>query len=312
MNINSTSKNKMNKLLGQRKKFNLNISSSSSSGWSSSSDDDTAQCQAITSNKFNISLSIRDDGSLCILERTFSSSSSSDSSSAEEQEQVVDSYGETSDAFGSPYQVPKMRKQRTNSQRSIMSTRSSGSASSVPISRTNSDYVDDTSDDEAFMNNSANFVQSPSRPLRRSLRKRKTSSLKHRPGVQRVPESDFPGPVIEQEERPLRRSVSALDTTLDMDGDLSIEWIENETSDSQSGDLQCHVISEKSLLIANAETEDALSDYSDNHAGVFKMPFPVSYRPNLSKRKLIVESDEEFITSTFRAPVKRNCIRYYY
>lgn len=268
----------INKLLGQRKKFNLNISSSESSA----SEDDLQLAPRHVFNKFNISLVIQEDGSLLINSAT-------------------SEHCDDTDALGSSFEAPKIRKQRTNSQRSNKSTRTPA------ITRT--DQMDETSDDEAFMNNSANFQKSP-RPLRRSLRKKKTSSLKRRQGVQAVPEMDIV-PVCE----PRRHSVSPLDTTVEDDADLQIEWIENEyySTDAASSSSGCNVMSERSLIIANAETEDALSDFSDaNPAAVFKMPFPVSHRPNICKRKLVVESDEEYIAKTFRGPVKRNCIRYYY
>lgn len=281
----------MNKLLGQRKKFNLNLSSSSSS----SSEEESHQ--PIVLNRFNISLTICGDGSL-VINSTEATTTTSELGEAE-----------TSDALCNSFEVPKVRKQRTNSQRSARTP--------FAVLRSNSDFVDETSDDEAFMNNSANFQKSP-RPLRRSLRKRKTSSLKRRRGVQTVPEieQEVEVPVVASE--PRRTSVTALDTTLDdtLEGDFSIQWIENEyysTTDAQSSESGCQLISEKSLIIANAETEDALTESDCNPTNeVFKMPFPVSYRPNLSKRKLVVESDEEYISTAFRGPVKRSCIRYYY
>lgn len=276
---------KMNKLLGQRKKFNLNLSSSSSS-------DDDQVTKPVVLNRFNISLSVRDDGSLLI-----------NSTKAEDTTDI-----------NSSFELPKVRRQRSLSQRSTSSQRSNRAR--TPSTLSSEYYVDQTSsDDEAFMNNEDNFIKSP-RPLRRSLRKRKTSSLKRRPGVQTVPENEHQEETVQssaQKEDHRRVTVSSLDDTIDQAGDLSIEWIENEYySDTQSSESTgCNVISERSLIIANAETEDALSDFSDA-TGIFKMPYPVSYRPNLAKRKLVVESDEEYISKTFRAPIKRTCIRYYY
>lgn len=269
----------MNKLLGQRKKFNLDLSSTD---FSSSEDErKTTTTTAPALNRFNISLTIRDDGCLLI-----NSAPTSDRYDGDDTEDC------------NLEELPKVvRKQRTNSQRSNKSTRTPAT-NRTPAS----EYVDETSDDEAFMADSRNFQSSP-KPLRRSLRKKKTSSLKRRTGVQTVPEVED-----------IRR-VTCLDTTLEGDAaDLSIEWIQSEyySTDAQSSESGCHVMSEKSLIIANAETEDDV--LSDNHPGgaVFKMPFPVNYRPNLSKRKLAVESDEEYISKTFRGPVKRACIRYFY
>lgn len=270
----------MNKLLGQRKKFNLNISSSGTS----SSDDDT---KPVVHNKFHISVAVRDDGSLHI-NNTATSERDTD--------------------FNSSYELPKVRCLRSHSQRSNTSQRSTTRSRTPATTRkaTSSSYVDETSDDEAFMRNDNNFTsKSPPRPLRRSLRKKKTSSLKRRAGVQTVPE-------IEPELPPT--TATALDDTVDNTGDLSLEWIENQyySTEAQSSESNgCNVLSEKSFITANAETEDALSEFSDAH-GAFKMPFPVSYRPNLAKRKLVVESDEEYISKTFRAPIKRTCIRYCY
>lgn len=281
---NTSQPAKMNKLLGQRKKFNLNLSSSSSS-------DDDQVTKPVVLNRFNISLSVRDDGALLI-----------NSTKAEDTTDI-----------NSSFELPKVRRQRSLSQRSTSSQRSNRSRTPSTLSDY---YVDQTSsDDEAFMNNEDNFTKSP-RPLRRSLRKRKTSSLKRRPGVQTVPENEHPEETDQstaQTEDHSRVTVSSLDDTIDQAGDLSIEWIENEYySDTQSIESNgANVISERSLIIANAETEDALSDFSDA-TGMFKMPYPVSYRPNLAKRKLVVESDEEYISKTFRKPIKRTCIRYYY
>lgn len=206
------------------------------------------------------------------------------------------------------FEEPRVRKQRSHSQRSTRSHRTP----CLPA------YCNDSSDDEAFLNNSDNFIKSTSRPVRRQVRRKKTSSLRRRqPGIQTVPDSVEDHHTQLQSSNKRRRSVTPFDTTLEDNGNLSIEWIESEylSTDTQSSDLNgIQVISERSLLIANAETEDALTE-SDCHpdpASVFKMPFPVSYRPNPSKRKLAEESDEEYISKTFRRPVKRNCIRYFY
>lgn len=241
-------------------------------------------------------MTIRDDGSLLINSTTTTTNSDPDD--------------DNSDPDSLKYTKTRKHQQRSHSQRSNKSNR-------TLLVRSND--LEDTSDDEAFMNNDNNFLNSP-RPLRRSLRKRKTSSLKRRPGVQTVPEMRME----EQEQQQFGTNlpeievsevgttiVTALDDTVEELGDLSLQWIENETGSSASN---CHPvsISERSFIIANAETEDALSDdFSQGGCGEFKMPYPVAYRQNLSKRKLVVESDEEFISKTFRAPVKRSCIRYF-
>lgn len=287
------------KLLGQRKKFNLAVASSDSSDFE---DLRKAKSPEPIFNQFNISLSIADDGSLRICTTT----------------DGLDDDDESDRITILPSSKNK-KTQRSHSQRSNKSNR-------TPLIRNNNLNVSTSSDDEAFMNNDDNFQKSP-RPLRRSLRKRKTSSLKRRkPVVQTVPEMqlimrmDSPPPLPDTPppfEDPVTTTVTALDDTLDLEtmGDL---WVDNDipasgSSTSETGGSGFHVLSERSFLIATAETEDALSEFSDyNAAGdVFKMPYPVSYRPNLTKRKLVIESDEEFITQTYRAPVKRNCIRYY-
>lgn len=248
--------------------------------------------EPVITSKFNISMTIRDDGSLLINSTRTTASSDPDDDDTD--------HGRTAASL----EHPKTRKQqRSHSQRSNKSNR-------TPLVRSND--MDDTSDDEAFMNNEDNFVNSP-RPLRRSLRKRKTSSLKRRPGVQTVPEmrkeepQHLPEPEIEVSAVGTT-IVTSLDDTVEELGDLSLQWIENDypTSTSSATNYRAVSTSERSFIIANAETEDALSDGGD-----FKIPYPVSYRQNLSKRKLVVESDEEFISKTFRAPVKRSCIRYF-
>lgn len=281
---------KIRKLLGgKRKKFNLCVESSASSDF----DDFHRVVPAPPSppvvhqiKQYHISLSIREkDGSL-VINHTATS----------------DNGGDDSDYNNGEVRKVQRKQQRSNSQRSNKSR-------TTTVIRQSNRLNDSTSDDEAFMNNEDNFLKSP-RPLRRSLRKKKTSSLKRRPGIQTVPEIRTP---TARTPAP----VTSLDETIEETGDLSLQWIENyaftepELGSSENMGPACHIYSERSLIIANAETEDALSDdYTDygEKSAVFKVPYPV--RRNDSKRKLILESDEEFIVKSFRAPVKRNCIRY--
>lgn len=272
----------MNKLLTQRKKFNMaRIAASDSSDF-----DEIRQGAAPVAapvslhTKYHICVSVKDDGSLFI-QSSMAPPCTSDQ-------------GEDSDIA----ELPKAKRQR-----SLRSNKR------TPAKRPDQLNVSTSSDDEAFMNDPANFTTSP-RPLRRSLRKRKTSSLRRRAAssVQTVPEICVPPSPPPP--------VTSLDDTVEGCNDLSLEWIENEESTTEPGsceDYKPAVMSERSFLIANAETEDALSDYSDyNPMAVFKMPYPVGHKPVLTKRKLVESSDEEFIAKTFRKPIKRNCVRYFY